>query len=226
MIEEADQRLQQWLQEVAPATPVSLARPAPATDAAVIHLHLLTIAPGSQVSTSRRVLLTVMLRYLVTVSGADVGEAHRLLGVLLAAAAQKPDCEIDLTPFPWTFWTALGLAPQPSFVLCEPLEFRREPAPMPLVKHFQPSFSELQPLSGIVVGPGDVPVPGAVIRVPGTRTAATTDYRGRFRLAGVPVRPAVAKLQVRAKNQDFVVQLRKDEPYPECLVIHYQPGEV
>jgi hypothetical protein len=152
--------------------------------------------------------------------------AHRILGTLLAAAAQHPDCEVDLAPLPWSGWSALGVMPQPSFFLCVPMELRRQPTQVPLVKKFQPSFSELQPLHGIVIGPDNVPVPGAVIRVPGTNTTATTDHRGQFQLAGVPVHPPVTTLQVRAKGNESIVNLGNDGPYPERVVIHYQPSEV
>jgi hypothetical protein len=129
---------------------------------------------------------------------------------------------LDLASPPPALWTALGIPLQPSIVLNVPL-YQERPArkvgrvrePMVL------RMASLRAITGTVVGPGDFPIMGAWVELPSLGRAVLTDHQGRFRLPGVPTRPAPVAMRVRAKGVETSVDLSGlassgDEP----LVIH------
>src|SRR5262249_35963769 len=147
---------------------------------------------------TRRPPLQVLLRYLVTVGGADAWEVHGRLGDLLFAAMEHPDYEVELSSVDPSAWTALGMAMQPSFVLAVPVRKAVPEAPATPVKGpLDVRGSTVSHLDGVVLGPGDVPIPDAYIEIPALGVAVRSDTRGRFRFAAVPSGPGPYQLRVR-----------------------------
>ncbi len=210
MIETVDQRLKSWVERVLGDTAVSLAAPARESVERGVGLYLLELGPAPVPRTARRPPLRLALSYLVT-TGADSPErAHHLLGELVFAALDEPEFEVDLSPLPVALWAALGVVPRPAFRLKVPLE-RERPMPVvprvtqPLVLRAVPS----RPLVGQVLGPGEVPIPGAQVELPSMGLSVRTDARGLFRFASVPADMPLGWLEVRAKGE--VLSVRPEE---------------
>lgn len=203
MIQETDQALCEWIGSVLPKSKVQLE---PSTDATAsdIGVRLIELADMPPARGTRRPPLQVMLRYLVTAGDADASEAHGRLENLLFAAMEHPDYEVELGSVTASEWAALGMAMQPSFVLVVPLRKAvRETPAKPVKGPLDVRGSTVSHLDGVVLGPGDVPIPDAYIEIPALALAVRSDTRGRFRFAAVPFGPAPYQLRVRAKAGEF-----------------------
>jgi hypothetical protein len=165
--------------------------------------------------------LQLSLRYLVTTWAKQSEEAHRLLGELAFAAMEHPEFEVKLNPIPAETWKALGIIPRPSFILQIPLR-KEQPAPPtryvrePLVVQATPVTS----LTGIVLGPDDVPIARASVEIPTLQLSTRTDVHGRFTFANVPADPFPTNLRVRAKGREIQVTTEQSTP-DEPLVIRF-----
>jgi len=200
-LEQADLTLKGWAATVIEATPVSFDAPAPPTEGEAVGLYLLEVADTFLPRTQHRAPLQVKLRYLVTAWAKEAARAHHLLGRLLFAALENEDFTVALAPPPATLWSAFGLAPRPAFLLEMP--FSRE-RPEPRTKRIHQALTQsvlTVPLEGQVLGPGDVPLPGAVVELPKTELFAETDASGWFRLPRVPSQPRPTLLRVRARGE-------------------------
>jgi hypothetical protein len=202
MIDEVDQRLKAWVGEVVGNTPVSFAVPERNLREHGVSLYLLELGSAPPARSVRRVPLQFSVCYLITVSAETIERTHQLLGELVFAALETPDFEVDLSAIPVEMWTALGAPPQPAFRLRVPV--RRERAEpnvrrvrFPLVTHMVPN----EVLLGRVVGPGDVPIPGALVELPMLKLSTRTDARGSFRFPLVPSLESIGRLEVRAKGE-------------------------
>lgn len=207
MIDEIDQRLKAWVGRVLGDAPVSLAAPDRESVDRDVGLYLLELGAAPPPRTSRRPPLRVSLCYLVTAGGESPERAHHLLGELVFAALEEPDFEVDLSPVPVPLWTALGVPPRPAFRLRVPLERERPMPSIPRVR--QPLITRTVPavpLLGRVVGPGDIPIPQALVELPSMGLSARTDARGRFRFASVPSDTPLGRLEVRAKGEVLAVR--------------------
>lgn len=203
MIDEVDQRLRTWVGRVLGGVSVSLDAPDRTSVDAGVGLYLLELGAAPPPRTERRPPLRLTVCYLVT-AGADSPErAHRMLGELVFAAMDEADFEVDLTPVPLAVWAGLGVAPRPGFRLRVPVQ-RERPLPvpqrvrMPLVVR---ALHSTEDLSGYVVGPGDVPIPGALVELPSLRLSTRTDAKGAFRFPSVPPTNTLGRLEVRAKGE-------------------------
>jgi hypothetical protein len=203
MLDEVDARLRAWVGRVLGEVPVSLEVPERRLLENGVSLYLLELGSAPPPRTERRPPLRLSACYLVT-AGADSAErAHRLLGELAFAAMEEQDLEVDLSPVPLALWTGLGLPPRPSFKLRVPV-LRERPVPVvprvraPLAVHAAPISDSLV---GVVVGPGDVPIPGALVELPSLRLSTRTDARGGFRFPSVPPAASLGRLEVRAKGE-------------------------
>lgn len=204
MIDEVDQRLKAWVGRVLGEVPVSLNPPDRDSVDRGVGLYLLELGAAPPPRTERRPPLQLSVCYLVTAGGAGQPEqAHRQLGELAFAAMDEADFEVDLTPVPLGVWAGLGVVPRPSFRLRLPVR-RERPMPavprvnVPLVAHAVPVQDAL---TGSVVGPGDVPIPGALVELPSLRLSTRTDARGVFRFPSVPPARSLGRLEVRAKGE-------------------------
>ncbi len=202
MIDQADERLGEWVRGVLGDVHVSFAPPGVAPG---IHLYLLEIAEAKEPQTTSPPPLRFRLRYLVTAAAEDPREAHRQLGELLFAALADPAVDIALDAAPAAVWQALGIAPQPTFMLEVPLERARERRPAVPVREVMLGSSPLGELAGVVVGPGDIPLAQARVELPALSRSTVTDSRGRFQLSGVPLGAAAGEMQVHARGRRWTL---------------------
>jgi len=223
MIERIGQEIRDWIGSVITGAEVVLGLPEGNAQSAQIGLYLMDLSRRNCARVGKLPPLKINLRYLVTVRSPRPEEAHRLLGELIFAALQKPEkqspeFEVVIEPLPVEAWAVLGAAPQPSFFLQAPLRHERPEPKVPWVREpvvLQPS--PMRPLSGVVYGPGGMPVMGARVELLSIGVTTRTDEKGRFRFGGAPAN-AQLKLLVQAKGQqqeiDFsgTVAAKGDEP--------------
>jgi hypothetical protein len=208
VFETADRRLEAKVKELfdGEAVEVSFGPPGPGKTARGVGLHLIEAAPAPALSTSRRPPLQATLRYQVSAWADTPLEAHRLLGETFFAALEWPDVEVEGAP--------------PTFALRVLLRRERPEPPVKRVRHpltFRPT--PMGSLSGVVVGPGDLPLSGARVEVPWLEKGATTGADGRFVIDGVPSSPPVKRLKVSAKGLEMTVDLPKPAAGGEPLKI-------
>jgi len=223
MIDQVDGRLEDWIGTVLEGTNVSLAAPSGTETGRGIGLYLMELMHTPPPRGARRPPLQISLRYLVTTWAEKSEEAHRMLGELVFAAMEHPEFEVERHPVPVTLWTALGVAPRPSFVLRLPLRLERPERIAPLVR-VAPVVrkSPMASLHGLVRGPGDVPVMGARVELPALQLSTSTDSEGRFHFSAIPTAPPVKLLVVKAKGQELSVATERAVAAGEPLLIRLQ----
>ncbi len=224
MIDQVDARLTAWIANVVGTVSVALTPPRETQTEPVVHLYLMQVVPALASPDSKHPRDArfrpeqVMLSYLVAVRAAEPEQAHKLLGDLIFAALDDADMTLDFEPIPVQTWLALGVEPQPAFILKVPLSRERAVPDISLVR--QPMVlrtSSITTLQGVVLGPQDVPLYGALVELPGLRQYQRTDAHGRFRFASVPADPPVKQVRVSAKGHELEVNV---EQSGEPLVIH------
>lgn len=226
VIDRVDRQLSQWVTGVAGDSAVTFSVPAGLPAGRGVALHLMELVDKPPPRGGRRPPLQILLRYLVSCWAESAEEAHRLLGELVFAAMENPEFEVDLTPVATEVWTAFGVAPRPSFFLCVPLRVERPAKPAPLVR--APLVIKSAPianLDGVVIGPGDVPVMGARVELPGLQLSTRTDFRGRFHFRSIPAEPALS-LRVKVKDQEIAVKARRPSDAKAPLLIRLPKVEV
>lgn len=225
MFDQIDRKLEQWVHHVAGEADVFFTGPGEGDGRSGVGLYLLELAEDPPPRGTRAAPLRLALRYLVTTWG-DPVEAHRRLGDLTFAALADPELVTDLKPLPPECWAALGVAPRPAFIVQVPVHRDRavEPAP-PVTEELVLNTRPMTSLQGVVLGPGDVPIAGASVRVPHLGKRSTTDGRGRFRLSGLPAFPPVTRLQVRSKGREEIVTSEEGFAGDEPVTIHIDPLE-
>ncbi|HKQ77860.1 MAG TPA: carboxypeptidase regulatory-like domain-containing protein [Blastocatellia bacterium] len=205
MIERIGKEIRDWIGSNVTGAEVVLGLSDDNAPSAQVGLYLIDLSRGHCARVGKLPPLKINLRYLVTVRAPQPEEAHRILGELIFAALQKPEkvapeFEVVIEPLPVEAWAVLGVAPQPSFFLQAPLRHERQEPKVPMVREpvvLQPS--PMRPLSGVVYGPGGMPIMGARIELLSTGVTTRTDDKGRFRFGGAPAN-AQLKLLVQAKG--------------------------
>lgn len=223
MIDEIDRRLSDWIGSILDQVEVSLAPPGATKTTRSVGLYLVELVRIPATRGTRRPPLQITLRYLVTTQAPSPEEAHQMLGELIIAAFEDPELEVEQEPLPITMWTALGVAPRPSFVLRAPFRHERpEKIAPPVRRPLVIKQSPLRSLSGQVFGPEDIPIMDARVEVPALQAYTRTDSRGRFNFPAVPAEPRPKLLRVRAKGREFSINNEQAESDSEPLVIHLQ----
>ena len=224
MIDQADHSLLEWVRKIVAPEIATLGRPGPEESgpgkgAGVLH-YMMEIAGDPPARGSGVAPLQVALRYLVTAQGKNQDAEHRVLGDLLFAALDpstpgRPELEVVLAPPGPGLWTALGTYPRPCFVLQVPARKERPQRQAKMV--LDPLIVQGAPMvdfAGRLLGPGDVPLAGAEIELPGLDRWTRTDGAGRFVLRAVPATARRSGLIVRAKGtqRSFAGDQLADEP--------------
>ena len=231
LIEQVDEQLKSWIREVHGDVALSLDAPRdvdPSTDASAdgapgtgVNLYLLELVESPPLRGPGRSPLQIALRYLVTTWAPEAEKAHNLLGELVFAAMQHEQFEAELHPLPAATWSALGIRPRPSFVLRALLRLE-QPAPEVerVLKPLQVQAVPLRSLSGVVLGPDDIPLAGALVEARGYGRRSRTDLQGRFVLTGLPAAEGLETLRVSAKALQLDVPIA---PGDEPIVIRFDP---
>ncbi len=221
MIDQIDGRLSEWIKTILKEAEVSLGPPGASTAPRSVGLYLLELIQTPLARGKRRPPIQIKLRYLVTTHAADTKEAHQMLGDLLVAALRDPEFEVEQDPLPITLWTALNVAPRPSFVLRVPYNLERpEKVAPPVLQPLVIKSSGLSSLSGQVLGPRNIPIMDARVELPALQLYTNTDSKGRFRFSTVPAEPYPKLLRVRAKGQEFSINTEQAASAGKPLVIH------
>lgn len=214
-LEETTRELIGWTQEVLPDRAV-VARSLSDRDCGEgVDLRLIGLAPhAAPRAASPPLILTV--DYLLTVRAADPIVEQTGAVRLLFAAMEHDETEVVLDRDALTLCADLSLPPGPGFVLRTMVSIARSRQaeraglvrfPLNIVS------GELGVLQGSVLGPGDMPVAGAVVRLEGLDRSAQTDALGRFRLHGpVGGKGRPVRLNVRARGVEMDSEVDTGSP--------------
>ncbi len=226
MIEQVDARLKDWLGSVLAGVPVSFAMPSDTQTGQGINLFLLEIVSSLQAGNARRLPLQIGLRYLVTTWADDEEGAHHLLGMVIFAAMENPDVQVELGLMPVEAWHAFGVKPRPSFVVRTSLQLQRPELPPKLVrKPLVVKTALVTSLGGVVLTPDEVPLVGAQVRLPMLDLTNRTDVNGRFSFAAVPVEPHTKRIVVTAKGSEQEFDVEQPGSDSEPVIIHFDIKE-
>jgi hypothetical protein len=207
MIEEADDLVTGWASTVLPHAEVLLGRPEEDKSGAGVRIHLLELVQKPQPRGQQKPPVQMSLRYLVTTWADEPRDAHKLLGELVFAAADRTDFEVELEPLADSLWSALGATPRPHFVMRVPVSRERAQPETKLVrKPLVVHATGMSRLAGQIVGPDDMPVPDAYIELPNLRRSTRSDSSGHFEFDAIPSDPPVKELHIRAKGRDFALE--------------------
>ena len=220
MIEAVDQLLTRWAQPIFPDARVSLLPPGRLEGEPGIGLYLTDLIQAPARHDTRAVPLQLTLRYLVTTWHEDPETAHALLGRLLSAASDSNEFSVELHPVPSDVWRAFGVPPQPAFSLKVPLRIERpEPRARPVLRTVEVVNSRLGALSGLLLGPSDVPIANARIELVGCDAKAKTDSKGRFRLDAIPLERQPRRMRIFAKGRTLMVDTTAQQDASQPVII-------
>jgi hypothetical protein len=222
MIDQTDRRLATWIGGILDQVNVSLAPPGAMDAAKGVGLYLLELLQSPAARGPRRPPLLMTLRYLITTQAPKPEDAHQMLGTLVVAALENSEFEVEQEPVPISLWTALGIAPRPSFILRVPFRHERPEKLAPPVRSVVLKRLPLRSFGGQIVGPENIPIMNARVELPAFELFTNTDSKGRFYFSAVPAAPGAKLLRVRAKGQEFSINTEQVSSDNDPLVIQLQ----
>lgn len=163
-------------------------------------------------------------RYLVTVAAKDPVVERQSLAELAFTAGPVTQVDVERAPGP-EVWRALGVATRPALVVAMLLQRQRH-RPMQRVR--QPlvtTWAGSRPVAGVVLGPGDVPIAGALVEVEGLPQTAYSNHRGEFALRSVPGVDPPPTLVVSAKGATVRVRVDGDATASAPLLVRIPLSE-
>jgi len=154
--------------------------------------------------------LQLRARYLVSTLGFEAGERAQCLAELAFQAGPQIRVELDPSPAPG-FWQALGTAARPALIAVILLERERPSRPVPRVRApLITRWAPTRPVTGIIMGPGSIPIAGALIELEGSPESTYSNARGEFGFRSVPGTDPPPKLVVRTKGTELRVPVSED----------------
>jgi hypothetical protein len=222
-IKATDEHLLQWLGSIVQANaPCLLTPPDAAPKTPQVNACLVDILDAPALRNSSRPPLQVTLRYLVSTWAPDPLDAHDLLNLILFAALDEPELEVELSPLAPEVWLAFGVPPRPAFFLRLPVRLERPEPPLRAVRHpLQVQAIPVVPLFGRILGPEDTPVMAARIEIPSLLLSASSDSEGRFRFTAIPAGNWIKRLRVKARGRILDVALERTYPEEDPLIVHF-----
>lgn len=219
-LQETTHELVDWARHVLPGRTVSARSLGDRESPEGVDIRLVGLVPRPTPRAASPPLI-LAADYLLTVRAADaIAEQTGIMDLMLAAMDYE-HAEVATDRDVPKLCIELGLPPALGLVLRATVSRRRPATRAPLVRFpLKVAAGELGVLQGSVLGPGDTPVAGAIVRAAGVDRAAQTDAFGRFRLYG-PVGDAVVRLNVRARGVEI-----DDEVEPGHPVILRLPLEI
>lgn len=223
VLTDADDKLRAWLRAAAGGADVVAGPPpdAPTQDGeAALGAYLLAVEPVPRVATDkyRPAPVVLRLRYLVAPQAADDRAALELVDRLLEATYDAPlpdDLEVDLAPAPTDVWQALGVRPRPALTVQVTARFLPRPAERQMVRQpLRVVGAGIRALDGRLLGPDDIPLPGAEVVVAATRAATRTSSSGAFSFPAVPAGPDPVRLTIRTKGRTFSADVDPSDGEP------------
>ncbi len=227
MIDQVDHQLRAWVLTVlGPAMPVSLAAPSDSREGHGVSLYLLDVKHQPRRTDNQQIVLHLSLLYLVTTWAEEPEESHRLLGLLILAALETADFEVQLDPIPISSWAALKVIPQPAFLMRLPLTYRQPMGKVPRVKTMRLQSSILTQWYGQVLDPSDQPISQAKVEVPSLHLETYTNIDGNFQLVAVPQGALIQTLKVQVYDQDFSITLPEPATPHHPIIVRLEAMEV
>jgi hypothetical protein len=212
-LEETTRELIGWAQDVLPDRTVVARSLGDRETQEGVDIRLVGLAPRPApraASPSPPLMLTA--DYLLTVRAADAFAEQVGIMELMLAAMEYEHAEVANDRDVPGLCIDLGLPPALGLMLRATVLRRRPATRAPLVRFpLKIDAGELGVLQGSVLGPGDTPVAGAVVRAEGVDRTAQTDAFGRFRLYG-PVGGAATRLSVRARGVEIDGEVQAGRP--------------
>ncbi|MGE5722098.1 MAG: carboxypeptidase-like regulatory domain-containing protein [Sphingomonadales bacterium] len=193
------QQLLDWIDHQLPnisAVPVSLLK---SDIGDGIEVRLLDLSTRAEPRSPDRLSHTLLLDYLITVRFADPLTEHRHVGELALAVLESPDLQLVTDRQVPEACRLLGLPPSAGLILRAELRRTRDLPRAPLVR--EPAITRLSPLAwleGVVVGPGDQPVAGAMVVLEGSDRTHITGPDGHFRFPSPSGNPVHATVRARS----------------------------
>lgn len=191
-----------WLTAVAPSFDVRLAHPgldpAAGRTGDVVDVRLAAINGGTRPKASDSAL-DLILDYAVTVSAADPLRAYGVLGEIAFGAQADP--EMEMLGLPPALAERLGLVLR--------LRLRRDrhvPAAKRVRHRLQALLGAPEALDGVVLGPGNEPIPGAELTIPALGSRTTSDAAGHFRFEALPALPATLFVLAKGVRLELAAQ--------------------
>jgi hypothetical protein len=226
VIDEVDRRLGSWAENVLGAGPASPHPPDPSAKGRGVSLYLLDLVQRPPARSAPQPHLDLTLRYLVTTWAETPPEAHRMLAELLFAAASSGEYEVEVGSPGVEMWSALHVPPRPAFVLRVPLRKDLPVRRAPLVRRpMEFEIAPAGPLTGVCVGPEQIPLTGALVEVPSLNVSTRTDHDGRFAFASVPRAATYLLVRATAKGRTITVDAAGRGGGAEPLVIQFDMTE-
>lgn len=168
-------------------------------------LQLFALAAAPLPRGEKRPPQQVLLRYRVSAWAQSVDRSHALLSDLLFAAFDHPEWEVDFTAVP-------AGALEPAFVLQVPLRRERPEPVAPRVRFpMRVETVEATVMAGLVLGPGEQPVSGAVVEIPSLHLTSRTTPDGTFRFARVPANALTLRVRAHGAVETFTASPAGDE---------------
>ena len=176
----------------------------------MVDVRLLALHPKREPSGANRPQV-VLIDYLVTIRGEDALHEHRLAVDMLFALAGEAELEILDQPAT-AACTAIGIAPAAGFVVRGAVTRVPAARDIPIVRHpLVARASMLGFVQGTVLGPGDVPVSGALVSIAGAEGAAHTGQDGRFKIPSPPDAGETIRLKAQARGQEAETSVKDGE---------------
>ncbi|HXE84783.1 MAG TPA: hypothetical protein VN513_15760 [Gemmatimonadales bacterium] len=193
---------------------------APADNTSVT-LTLMDIAPAPPARTADGIPpLKLRARYLVTVAAKSAMAARQALADLAFSAAPSEDVELLPTAPGPELWQSLGVRARPAVVVSVLFQRERQTRPVARVRH--PLITRWAPsraLAGVVLGPGNVPIAGALVEVEGLSQSTYSNHRGEFAFGSVPAGEPSPTLVIRAKGTRVRVRIASQAAESAPIVI-------
>lgn len=209
---EITQGLIDWAKSALPDAQVAArgSREAPADEA--VEIRLMGIAPHAPPRVAYAPA-ELALDYLIAIRTADPLEEHRLAAELMFAALEQHDLVIVTDRSPLEAAAALGLPPAAGLVVRVVLSRARAKPRTQLVRFpLKPELTGVGRVEGVVLGPKDTPITGAVITLPGLNRTARTGADGRFLISGPLPDTVPVRVIARARGVQIEAMASPGEP--------------
>lgn len=175
------ERIRQWVASAVPDAELALLSPTDTGADGRFEVRMVRMTPQPAPRDGRGTK-KLWLDYLVSARLGDPAREQQALAELMFSALDIPEWEVhaDVAGLQQT----LGLRPDPAFLLRVPLVREGQAREVPLVRFpLRVTAGDMQAFEGRVLGPGDVPVAGALVESAGFQPVRA-DADGRFRLLG------------------------------------------
>lgn len=154
-------------------------------------------------------VLQFRARYVLGTTALDAEDTHRVFGALVFAALDSDKWEIDLDagdgttrPLSFSITTLVRREPRPRTVQRVLHSISGAAAGSTLL-------TGAAPLIGRLLGPGRLPIVGAIVHLPVLSLTTSSDARGYFRFPLVPLDSRSIGIEVRAKGETWRLEAQR-----------------